>query len=121
MWSAVGVPRDDRPTLEVGSISRLQTGPSPAQAAGFKVGDRIVSVDGRPASRWEDLPPYIRAHPGQPITFVVNRNGEQRTLVATPASANPDGEPVGFVGIGAKTKTERVGPVTAIGRSAGDV
>ena len=121
MWSAVGVPRDDRPSLEVGSISRLKTGPSPAEAAGFKVGDKVVSVDGRPATRWEDLPPYIRARPGQPITFVVDRKGQQLTLVATPAGVNPDGENVGFIGIGAKPEVQKVGPIAAAGRSAGDV
>jgi membrane-associated protease RseP (regulator of RpoE activity) len=118
VWTVVGVPRDDRPTLEVGSISRLETGPSPAQEAGFQVGDRVVSVDGRPVTNWQELPPYIRARPGEPITFVVERDGAQHTLVVTPARANPDGEAVGFVGIGSKPETETVGLVTAAGRSA---
>ncbi|MGH9279132.1 MAG: M50 family metallopeptidase, partial [Acidimicrobiales bacterium] len=120
LWTVVGVPVG-RPTLEVGSISRLDSGPSPAQSAGFKVGDKIVSVDGRPADRWQDLPPYIRERPNQPITFVVERNGEQVTLVATPAATNPDGEPVGFVGIGPEPEVETANPVTAVGRSASDL
>jgi membrane-associated protease RseP (regulator of RpoE activity) len=121
MWSAVGVPREDRPTLQIASISRLKSGPSPAVEAGFKVGDRIVSVDGRPVARWDDLPPYIRARPGQPITFVVDRDGRQVTLVATPAGVNPEGENVGFVGIGAKPAVEKVNPIAAARHSVQDI
>src|SRR5947199_2828072 len=43
VWAAVGVPKS---TLSVGGIYRLQ-GESPAAKAGFKVGDRILAVDGR--------------------------------------------------------------------------
>ena len=117
VWTVVGVPNDNKPTLEVGALSRLKSGASPAAEAGFKVGDRILSVDGRPITDWRELPPYIRARPGQPITFVVERDGSQATLVATPASVNPDGEQVGFVGIGSKPLVEKVGFVDALGRS----
>ena len=118
VWTVVGVPNESKPTLEIDAISRLKTGPSPAAEAGFEVGDRIVAVDGRPIADWRELPPYIRARPGQPITFVVERDGVQHTLVATPASVNPEGEEVGFVGIGSKPTIEKVGLVTALGRSA---
>ena len=117
VWTVVGVPNDDKPTLEIDAISRLKTGPSPAAEAGFKVGDRVVAVDGRRLSDWRELQPYIRARPGQPITVVVDRDGAQHTLVATPASVNPEGEEVGFVGIGSKPTIEKVGFFTAIGRS----
>ncbi|HEV3504509.1 MAG TPA: M50 family metallopeptidase [Actinomycetes bacterium] len=117
VWTVVGVPNEDKPTLEIDAISRLRTGPSPAAEAGFKVGDRVVSIDGRPVSDWRELPPYIRARPGQPITFVVDREGVQHTLVATPASVNPEGEEVGFLGVAAKPTIETVGFFTAIGKS----
>ena len=117
-WTVIGVPNENKPTLEIDAISRLKSGPSPAVEAGFEVGDRIVAVDGRPISDWGELQPYIRARPNQPITFVVDRDGTQRTLVATPASVNPEGEEVGFVGIGAKPSIEKVGFVTALGKSS---
>lgn len=116
VWTTIGVP--DKPTLTIGSISKLKSGPSPALDAGFKVGDRIVSMDGRTVSSWDELPTYIKSHPGRPITFVVNRKGERVTLVATPADSNPEGESVGFIGIGSKIDNERTDPVTAAGRSA---
>ena len=118
MWSAVGLPTA---SLTVGSISRLKSGPSPAQDAGFQPGDRIVSVDGHAVKKWDELPPYIRARPGKPITFVVERNGQPVTLVATPAPANPDGEQTGFIGIGARLDADKVNPVVGAGRAVKDI
>jgi len=121
MWTLVGVPNYDKPTLTVGSISRLESGPSPAQEAGFEVGDRIVSVDGQAVATWEQVPPLIQARPGQPITFVVERDGRSLSLRATPAPVNPEGEEVGFVVIGSQVEIEKVNPVVAAGRSAKDL
>ncbi len=120
-WTVVGVPDPDRPTREVGSISRLESGPSPAEEAGFRVGDRIVSVDGRALGGWDELPPYIRERPGQAITFVVERDGRQVTLTATPAPVTPEGTARGFVGIGSEPEVERVNPLVAVGRSVQDI
>ena len=120
-WTVVGVPNGNKPTLEIGSISKLKSGPSPAEQAGFRLGDKVVSIDGKPVTNWRELPPYIRARPGQKIVFTVDRKGEQLTLEATPVNGNPEGEQVGFVGIGAKTEIERVNPIVAVGRSAEDV
>lgn len=117
LWTVVGVPDFDRATNQIATISRLETGPSPAQEAGLRVGDRVVSVDGQAVNSWADLPPYIRSRPGQTITFVVERGGRELSLPVTPANANPNGEPVGFVGIGPKPATERTDPLTAAGRS----
>ena len=47
LFSVVGVPNYDR-EFSVGEISRLETGPSPAEEAGFKLGDTwgAGSIDG---------------------------------------------------------------------------
>ena len=118
LWTVLGVPREDRPTLTIGNISRLETGASPAVDAGFQVGDRIVSVDGRAISRWEDLPPYIRQNANRPLDFVVERDGQTLNLTATPAAIqNPAGETMGFIGIGAKPSLEKLGLVDGVGRA----
>ena len=122
----------DHPRLEVGSISSLETGPSPAERAGFRLGDRIVAVDGTPVQAWDDIPPYIRGRPGQPITFDVEREGGRVQLTAVPVDRSelaaqgdrPDerpSEPVGFVGIGPAFPVERAGPVEAIGKTASGI
>ncbi|MFP5327937.1 MAG: M50 family metallopeptidase [Acidimicrobiia bacterium] len=113
-------------TTTVGQISAIRGGRSPAQEAGFRVGDRILAVDGEPLEAWEDLPPYIRQHPGDELRFTVERDGEQIQLTAVPADLSKTevegmespSEPTGFVGIGPKIANERVPPLTAVGESA---
>jgi membrane-associated protease RseP (regulator of RpoE activity) len=128
----VGIVNYDKPLLRVADISRLETGQSPAQAAGFRVGDRIVSVDGHPVSRWDDLPAYIQGRPGRPIHFRVVRHGHRLTLTAVPvdlskvkvANAPPDAphysQPHGFVGIGPAYAVRRANPVMAVARAGHD-
>ncbi len=118
IWAVNGVPQL-RP--QVGSISRLEAGPSPAEQAGFQLGDRILSVDGRPVDDWNTLPPYIRENAGRPLTFVVERDGRQVTLTATPIDRDPTEAQSGFIGIGATEYNERQDVVSAAGRSASDV
>ncbi|MFN2607146.1 MAG: RIP metalloprotease [Acidimicrobiales bacterium] len=120
LWSVVGVPRYDKPTTTVGDISRLRTGESPAQLAGFRVGDHIVSYDGKPATRWDDLPTYIRARAGTPITFVVERDGAPVTLTATPTQVTRDGATIGFIGVGPKPSVDRVNPAVGLVRAGRD-
>jgi membrane-associated protease RseP (regulator of RpoE activity) len=121
LLTAIGVPNYDNPSLTVGNLSRLDTGASPAVDAGFKVGDRIVSVDGRPVSRWEDVPPLIRESPGRAIPFVVERDGAQVTLTATPTALEVDGQTRGFIGIGPKPTVETLNPIEASGRAVSDI
>ena len=121
LFAAVGVPDYDKPTLRIGSISRLDTGASPAQAAGLHVGDRVVSVDGQPIARWNDILPVIRQSAGRPVTFVVDRDGQRVELTAVPAQITRDGETRGFVGIGAKPTVERLNPLAASGRATSQI
>lgn len=60
--------------------------PSPAAAAGFLPGDRIVAVGGRPVSEaeWPFVQEAIRASANQPIDVTVVRDGQTRVLTPTP-------------------------------------
>ncbi|MGA2450725.1 MAG: Do family serine endopeptidase [Polyangiaceae bacterium] len=59
-------------------VGRVEVG-SPAEKAGIKDGDVIVSVDGHDVPRSEDLPRMIAAHrPGTHAQLVVVRNGQSR-------------------------------------------
>ncbi len=93
-------------------ISRLTTGPSPAAAAGFRLGDRIESVDGRSFSSFEALTRYIQARPEQTLAIVVKRHDRAVTLHPTTADLSkvavvdrsgagrpPVDKPTGFLGI----------------------
>ncbi|MGQ0521841.1 MAG: M50 family metallopeptidase [Actinomycetota bacterium] len=127
IFTVTGVQDFDDPQLEVGTISRLASGPSPAQQAGFRVGDRLVRMDGEPLRTWEDIPPHIWANPGEEIRFTVVRDGRTLELTATPVDLSKvrvegggptvTSEPKGFVGIGPTFPVERTGPVEGLGRS----
>ncbi len=121
LLTAIGVPNYDNYSLTIANLSRLDTGAAPALDAGFKVGDRILSVDGRPVSQWEEVPPLIRDSPGRAIPFVVERDGQQLTLTATPATLEVDGQTRGFIGVGPKPTVETLGPVEASGRAVSDI
>ncbi|MGH8776756.1 MAG: M50 family metallopeptidase [Jiangellaceae bacterium] len=54
--------------------------PTPAAAAGFRPGDRLVSFDGEPIGSWADMQDLIRAREGGPVEVVVDRGGREVTL-----------------------------------------
>ncbi|MET9363989.1 site-2 protease family protein [Streptomyces sp. NPDC006632] len=88
---------------------------SPAQAAGLKVGDKIVAFDGKPVKDWSDLSDRIRETIG-PATVTVERAGQQVTLHATlaknmVAKKDADGQavpdqyvPAGYLGFSPKSE-----------------
>ena len=53
---------------------------SAAQAAGLKVGDRIVSIDGHAIESFTDIPEFVVPYPGRTVTLVVARDGDEMTL-----------------------------------------
>ncbi len=55
-----------------------------AEAAGFKTGDVILSIDGRPIDNFSDMQRIVSASADVPLTFIVNRQGTATTLEATP-------------------------------------
>jgi len=57
---------------------------SAAERAGLKPGDRVVSVDGAPVHRFEELQQMVSLDPGQPMNLEVARDGQTVSVVATP-------------------------------------
>jgi membrane-associated protease RseP (regulator of RpoE activity) len=89
----------------------------PAQAAGLRTGDRLVSVAGKPTPTWPDAVTAIRAASG-PTPVVVERGGTEIGLtvdVATVTRLDPAGAAmtVGAIGAGQQTVFE-YGPVSAV-------
>ena len=73
----------------------------PAQAAGLLKGDRILAVDGKSVSSWEDAAKEIHGHPEQPIDIRVRRAsaaGEEEKIVAIVPKKDPQ-RGVGLIGI----------------------
>jgi regulator of sigma E protease len=59
---------------------------SAAAAAGFKPGDSVVSIDGKPVEGIGDVQRIVAMNPNVALTFVVDRGGAPVSLTATPQS-----------------------------------
>ena len=70
---------------------------SASQAAGLRVGDRIVSFNGKDDPTWERISDDIRISPEQPLPAVVERAGARVPLTIKPAKETEEGDTVGVV------------------------
>jgi regulator of sigma E protease len=64
-------------------VGQVQAG-SAAEQGGIQPGDVILSIDGRSVQRFEDVQQAVRLNPRVPMTIVVQRDGQQRSLQVTP-------------------------------------
>lgn len=102
------------PNPQGAAVSAIAPG-SPAQAAGLRPGDELVSIAGTPIRSVDDVAAVVARSLGREVPVVVERGGERRTVRLTPR-ANPPPEQ-GAIGIGlsaARVIQEKYGPVEAI-------
>jgi regulator of sigma E protease len=98
---------------------------SAAARAGFAVGDRIESADGKAIANWREWQEYVRARPEQKIHTVVVRADGRHDIDLTPERKVDDkGEAFGLAGLAGKIEWPdnmkrdfRYGPVAAVGKS----
>jgi len=64
-------------------VDAVQPG-SAAEAAGFKPGDMVLTIDGRPIESFPDMQQVVSTSAGEALTFEVDRGGVKVTLKATP-------------------------------------
>ena len=101
---------------------------SPAAAAGFKPGDRVVAVNGREMNNFRDVQQMIRMRGGVPTRFTVERGGGRVELAATPRwETQPDRvagpQRVGVIGVEPSQDRRdfvrvKYGPLEAVGAGA---
>jgi regulator of sigma E protease len=98
-----GVTEPDEASMrvEVGSTG-------PAARAGIRDGDRIVLVEGKPVTNWNELKAAVGHHAGDPISIELEREGTRTDVVATPDAR-------GKIMIGPWGVTRSVGVATALG------
>jgi len=85
-----------RPEIEA-VIGQLEPG-GPADIAGLKQNDRIISADDKLIKDWMDLVDFIRNHPGKMIRFKIERSGEVIYIPVTTEKREADGGFVGKIG-----------------------
>ena len=94
---------------------------SPAEAAGLRAGDEILSMDGREVERFQDLQRYVQIALDREIQMDVLRGSERLTLALVPEMVEVEditGRTVRTprLGIAASgTRFERLGPLEAAG------
>jgi regulator of sigma E protease len=95
---------------------------SAAEEAGFKPGDRIVSIDGRRIDTFEQLQGIVRLSADESLSVIVDRDSEQVALTASPkresqSDALGGSHRVGVLGIQGDNATftfDRDDPATAL-------
>jgi membrane-associated protease RseP (regulator of RpoE activity) len=140
---AFGYPTGEASNQISAVLPRVAGQETPASAAGFELDDTIVAIEGQEVDDWNEVRSFIRAHPGESATFVVERDGGRESIEAdlgtgivdartnellelAPAGEEvrepADGEEeVGYLGVGPQPEIETFGFVEAIDHSAGRV
>jgi len=71
----------------------------PAAAAGIRVGDAIVAVDGTPVRSPADVAAITNAHPGERVTFTLRRDGAEMQTELVPEASEQNGRRIGLAGM----------------------
>ena len=99
----------------------------PADRAGLKVMDSVISINGEPMPQWYDLVTRVRSSAGQPLTFKVLREGREVEVTVMPeleteTVARGVTEKVGKIGAGpyiaAPTRPSGIGAAFGAGARA---
>lgn len=93
--------------------------PSPAQAAGMRIGDRIISIDGDPVTSFDQIGQKVGAFAGDDVTITAQRAGKPFTVrlrITAVETHDPFGNvtKIGRIGIGSgKPQIVHAGPIEA--------
>ncbi len=88
----------ERPAL-IGGVSPGM----PAEEAGLKAGDRIISINGSSIHSWDQMAEIIRVHADKPFEIEIDRGGETFSVTATP-TLDPETK-TGLLGIAYQEQT----------------
>ncbi|MDE2150193.1 MAG: RIP metalloprotease RseP [Gammaproteobacteria bacterium] len=95
---------------------------SPAAAAGFRKGDRLLTYDGHPIVSWQNFAAYVHAHPDRSLAVTVARDG-RRLQLDLRLGHQSDDRSTGFFGAAVAADPrlwqslradQRLGPVPAV-------
>jgi regulator of sigma E protease len=79
----------------------------PAEKAGLKPGDIVASLNGKPVVSWPQLVEGVHQSGGQPVQFVIRRDGAELPLTITPMQGmDSDGGSVWQIGVSPRTKDD---------------
>ena len=77
---------------------------SPAQQAGMRSGDVLISINGQSVTDVDPAIAIIRENLDKPVVMLVDRNGEKITITATPLSSRTRSQGALGIGLGYPTR-----------------
>jgi membrane-associated protease RseP (regulator of RpoE activity) len=96
--------------------------PTAAANSDLRPGDRIVGVNGTEYEGWEPMSAALAARPGEEVTLSVSRAGEIIDIpVRLGTRESATGEPEGFLGIYADSRSRPAGILESIGLAGQEV
>lgn len=99
-------------------VSKVLAG-SPAAAAGLVKGDRIVSLDGRKVTTFDQLGTLVAARPNDRVALIYRHDGRTMGTNLTIGTAKVDGQVIGRLGVeGADVQIRRLPLPQAIATGA---
>jgi regulator of sigma E protease len=98
------------PLVRVGQVLPGQ----PAEAAGLKSDDGILSIDGQSLRSFSEIPPIVGGAAGRELVFRILRDGQLLELRITPKDTGAGPR----VGIAPKTVLKKFGPAGALAEAA---
>jgi membrane-associated protease RseP (regulator of RpoE activity) len=113
----IGYPNVDKYTSTIASVGQYMDGSeteTPAYAAGLQEGDTILSMDGQEVTDWEEVRSYVREHPGQEVTLLIERDGQEMEINAQLATLE-DGS--GYLGVSPEVYMEQYSFLGAAGKT----
>ena len=91
-----------RPGPPLPAIIESVTPDSPAEHAGLKSGDRVLSADGTRIRGWEQWVNFVRERPGQTVDVTVERGDREVSMPLTIGSVDEKGSTFGRIGATAR-------------------
>lgn len=70
-----------------------------AKIAGLQENDQIISIDNKEVSTWSGVVQIVKSNPDKELSFLIERNGEERTVLVTPESVKENDKTVGKIGV----------------------
>jgi regulator of sigma E protease len=97
MFDEIGLQPYEPPIQPV--IGSLVAGDA-GERAGFKAGDRILTMDGQAIATFQDLRKHVSAKPGQIVKAEVQRGEQRIELTAIIGTVSAGGKTIGRLGVG---------------------
>lgn len=111
---AIGFPTGEATTVIESVTGEIDGSPTAAGLLGLEPEDRIVGIVGSGADEWNEISGYIKQHPGETVTFRVDRDGDatEKEVELGKALFSADGEVVAYAGPGEELRSPEAGETT---------